>query len=85
MFRDGVVGTGGRGEVGGIVGKDEDFTCPPCTLVTRGEEEEGMSGPSIGDAVKGIGSGLCLSKEMGFAFGVEVITWEWGKEGGRKD
>ena len=42
---------------------------------------------SIGDAMKGIGSGLCLweEMEMGFAFGVEVIIWEEGKEGGRKD
>lgn len=74
-FRDGVVGTGGRGKVEGIAGKDEDFTCLPCTLVIWGEEEEGLTGLSRGDAVKGIGSGLCLSlsEEMSFAFGVEVI------------
>ena len=34
--------------------------------------------------MKGIGSGLRFSEEMGFAFGVEVIIGE-GKEGGRKD
>lgn len=73
-FRGGVVGTGGRGKVEGIAGKDEDFTCLPCTLVIWGEEEE-LTGLPRGDAVKGIGSGLCLSlsEEMGFAFGVEVI------------
>jgi len=71
-IRDGVVGTGGRGKVEGVAGKEEDFTCPPKTLVTGGEEE-GPTGLSIGDAMKGIGSGLCLSEEMGFAFGVEVI------------
>jgi hypothetical protein len=70
-FRGGVVG--GRGKVEGIAGKDEDFSCPPWTLVTRGEEEEGLTGLPIGDAMKGIGSGLCLSEETGFAFGVEVI------------
>lgn len=63
-FRVGVVGTGGRDEVEGIAAKGVDFTCP--SSITR-EEEDG------GDAVKGIGSGLCLSVEMGFVFGVEVI------------
>jgi len=38
-------------------------------------EAVGLSiGSKEGDAVKGIGSGLRLSEEMGFAFGVEVIT-----------
>jgi hypothetical protein len=73
-FRDGVVWTGGRGKVEGIAGKDADFSCRPETLVTRGEDNGALIGLSIGDAVmKGIGSGLCLSEEMGFAFGVEVI------------
>ena len=66
-FRGGVVGRGGKFEC--IAGRDE----PPWTLVTREEEEEGPTGPPIGDAMKGIGSGLFLSEEMGFAFGVEVI------------
>jgi hypothetical protein len=70
-FRDGVVGTGGRGKDEGIAGKGVDFTCP--SSVTRGKEDGGLSGLSIGDAIKGIGSGLCLSEEMGFVFGVEVI------------
>jgi len=73
-FRDGVVGR--RGGVKGIEGKDEDFTCTPWTLVTWGEEDAGPTGLSIGDAMKGIGSGLRLSEEIGIAFGVEVIIWE---------
>ena len=71
-FRDGVVGTGGKGKDEGIAGNDVDFSCP-WTSVTRREDSRGLSGLSIGDAVKGIGSGLCLSEEMGFVFGVEVI------------
>ena len=43
------------------------------SLVVHSCMWRGPTGLSIGDAVKGIGSGLCLSEEMGFAFGVEVI------------
>ena len=42
-------------------------------FVYTGEDNRGLTGFSIGDAVKGIDSGLCLSEEIGFAFGVEVI------------
>lgn len=72
-FRVGVVETGGRGKDEGIADNDVDLSRRPYTFVTRGEDDGGLTGLSMGDATNGIESGLCLSEEMGFAFGVEVI------------